>query len=244
MTQRYEPTVASIPLAYNVLEQLLLKSLESSELNKLIISNIPKLMDNVTTATNPSTYAATLGFLESAMRHYPGVSGSAKNRIEDFLFSLVDSEDAQVVDKTGTCLLLLQQIRGGGQHGNLHKKTWEDYQCKLVDTIHDLLGKVFAHTPETFDVSDSLECLKLPQLTIDDEPVNGARRIVTRLTNLISYLEKAIAEPYPVAKPIRPIKILNLVFRGHSISCQPWRRTPYTKISLWECYCPASRCNC
>lgn len=201
-------------------EQLLVKSLESSELNKLAVSIIPKLMDNITSSIDPSTHAPTLDFLETAMRHYPGVTGSAKNRIEDYLYSLVDSEDAQVVERTGRCLLLLQQIRGGGQHGGLHKKTWDEYQCKLVDTIHDVLGKVFAHTPETFDVEENLECLKLPKLATDDEPVISARRIVNRLLNLISYLEEAIVLPYPVPKPFRPMKLLNVVLRGHSVSCQ------------------------
>ncbi|KXJ75794.1 hypothetical protein RP20_CCG011025 [Aedes albopictus] len=212
--------VASIPLAYDVLKQLLIKSLESSDLNKLAISVIPKLMDNITSSVDPSTHAATLDFLETAMRHYPGVTGSAKTRIEDYLYSLVDSEDSQVVERTGRCLLLLQQIRGGGQHGSLHKKTWDEYQCKLVDTIHDLLGTVFAHTPETFDVDENLECLKLPKLVTDDEPVLAARRIVNRLLNLISYLEEAIVQPYPVPKPFRPMKLLNVVLRGHSVSCQ------------------------
>ncbi|EAT33458.1 AAEL014265-PA [Aedes aegypti] len=212
--------VASIPLAYDVLKQILLKSLESSDLNKLAISVIPKLMDNITGSTDPSTHASMLDFLETAMRHYPGVTGSAKTRIEDFLYSLVDSEDSQVVERTGRCLLLLQQIRGGGQHGSLHKKTWDEYQCKLVDTIHDLLGKVFAHTPETFDVEEDLECLKLPKLATDDEPVVAARRIVNRLLNVISYLEEAIVQPYPVPKPFRPMKVLNVVLRGHSVSCQ------------------------
>ncbi|XP_001851523.2 proline-, glutamic acid- and leucine-rich protein 1 [Culex quinquefasciatus] len=212
--------VATVPLAYDVLKQLLLKSLESSDLNKLIISNIPKLLDNVTSNADSSTRAATLDFLEMAMRHYPGVTGSAKNRIEDYLYSLVDSDDASVVHRTGTCLLLLQQIRGGGQHGTLHKKTWDEYQCKLVDSIHELLGRVFEHTPETFDVDENLECLKLPALVVEDEPVDAARRIVTRLLNLICYLEKAVVGAYPVAKPFRPMKLLNVVLRGHSVSCQ------------------------
>uniref|UniRef100_A0A1Q3EY87 Pre-rRNA-processing protein RIX1 N-terminal domain-containing protein n=1 Tax=Culex tarsalis TaxID=7177 RepID=A0A1Q3EY87_CULTA len=212
--------VATVPLAYDVLKQLLLKSLESSELNKLIISNIPKLLDNVSSNADSSTHAATLDFLETAMRHYPGVTGSAKNRIESYLYSLVDSDDATVVNRTATCLLLLQQIRGGGQHGTLHKKTWDEYQCKLVDSIHELLGRVFEHTPETFDVDENLECLKLPALVVQDEPVDGARRIVTRLLNLICYLEKAVVGAYPVAKPFRPMKLLNVVLRGHSVSCQ------------------------
>ncbi|XP_058839914.1 proline-, glutamic acid- and leucine-rich protein 1-like [Topomyia yanbarensis] len=215
---------ASIPLAYDVLKQLLLKSLESSDLNKLMISNVPKLMENVTTTVDPSTNAATLDFLETAMRYYPGPSGPSRNRIEDYLFSLVDSEDPLVVDRTGTCLLLLQQIRGGGQHGNLHKKTWEEYQCKLVDTIHDLLGKVFAHTPESFDVDENLEYLKFPKLVVDDEPVAGALRVVTRLLNAICYLERAILEPYPVAKPFKPMKILNVILRAHAVSCQTMTR--------------------
>ncbi|XP_055525734.1 proline-, glutamic acid- and leucine-rich protein 1 [Wyeomyia smithii] len=215
---------ASIPLACDVLAQLVLKSLESSDVSKLMISNIPKILDCITTVADPSNHSSTLDFLKTVMLKYPGPSGPSKNRIEQYLYSLIDSEDPVVVDRTGSCLLLLQQIKGGGQHGNLHKKTWEEYHLHLVDTIHDLLGKIFAHTPESFDVDDNLECLKLPKMIVDDEPVISAQRIATRLVNLIDYLEKAILEPYPVAKPVKPMKVLNVIFRGHAVSSRAMAR--------------------
>ncbi|XP_055587467.1 proline-, glutamic acid- and leucine-rich protein 1-like [Uranotaenia lowii] len=216
---------ASVPLAYGVLKQLLNKSLQSTDLNKLMVSNIPKLLESISTAINPSLHVSVLDFLETAMRSYPGVTGMAKNRIEDFLYSLVDSEDTEIVKRTASCLLLLQQIRGGGQHGSLHKKTWDEYQCKLVNTVHELLGQVFAHIPETFDVEENLECLKFPKLVVNEEPVTGAHQTVRRLINVIHYLEAAILEPYPVAKPIRPMKVLNVIFRAHSVSCVTMGKT-------------------
>ncbi|XP_058119596.1 proline-, glutamic acid- and leucine-rich protein 1-like [Anopheles ziemanni] len=229
----------SMPLAYGVLEQLLLRSLNSNELHKLLVSNLSKLLEPIAPNLDASVLPAALSFLELSMQHYAGTCGSSKSRIEPFLYSLVDATDQRVINRTARCMLLLQQIRGGGQHGNLHKKTWEEYFLALVDTIQDVLNKIFAHTPETFDVEENLECLKLPPMPSTKNPILTAQLLAVRAVNLISFLDHAIVGAYPVAKPIVPFKALNVILRGLSVSCSAMGRNTIIENVAFGTFLPA-----
>uniref|UniRef100_A0A182JL29 Uncharacterized protein n=1 Tax=Anopheles atroparvus TaxID=41427 RepID=A0A182JL29_ANOAO len=231
--------VQSMPLAYGVLGQLVQRSLSSNELHKLMVSNVPKLLEPIAPSLDTSVLPAALSFLELTMQHYSGVCGSIKSRIEPFLYSLVDATDQRIVNRTARCMLLLQQIRGGGQHGNLHKRTWEEYYRRLVDTIHDSLNKIFVHTPETFDEEDNLECLKLPPIPPTDNPVLAAQLLSVRAVNLIAYLDQAIVGAYPVPKPIIPFKALNLILRGLSVSCSAMGRNTIIENVAFGTFLPA-----
>uniref|UniRef100_A0A2M4AIK1 Pre-rRNA-processing protein RIX1 N-terminal domain-containing protein n=1 Tax=Anopheles triannulatus TaxID=58253 RepID=A0A2M4AIK1_9DIPT len=229
----------SITLVYAVLKQLLLHSCNSAELRKLLSSNLSTFILHPLGANfEASVIPHFLTVLELAMRHYSGVCGALKTRIEQFLYSLADATDPHTVLGTATCMLLLQQIRGGGQHGTLHKKTWEEYYGKLVDTIHDLLNKVFAHTPETFDEQTNLECLKLPALPSTNDPLHAAQLVVVRVNNLIVWLEHAIVGTYAVPKPIAPFKALNLVLRGLSVTCGAMSKNVITENVTFGTFLP------
>ncbi|KFB36358.1 AGAP003842-PA-like protein [Anopheles sinensis] len=228
----------SIPLAYGVLEQLLLRSLNSNELHKLLVSNIPKLLEPIAPNLDASVLPVALSFLELSMQHYAGSCGSIKSRIEPFLYSLVDATDQRVINRVARCMLLLQQIRGGGQHGNLHKKTWEEYYLRLVDTIHDVLNKIFAHTPETFDEEDNMECLKLPPIPSTKNPILAAQLWSVRAVNLIAFLDHAIVGAYPVPKPIVPFKALNVILRGLSVSCSAMARNTIVENVAFGTFLP------
>uniref|UniRef100_A0A2M4BDP9 Pre-rRNA-processing protein RIX1 N-terminal domain-containing protein n=1 Tax=Anopheles marajoara TaxID=58244 RepID=A0A2M4BDP9_9DIPT len=229
----------SITLVYAVLKQILLHSINSAELRKLLSSHLSTfILHPLGTNFEASSIPHFLTVLELAMRHYSGVCGALKTRIEQFLYGLADATDSQTVLGTAKCMLLLQQIRGGGQHGTLHKKTWAEYYGKLIDTIHELLNKVFAHTPETFDEQTNLECLKLPALPPTDDPLRTAQLVVVRANNLIVWLEHAIVGAYAVPKPIAPFKALNLVLRGLSVTCGAMSRNVITENVAFGAFLP------
>uniref|UniRef100_A0A182K326 Uncharacterized protein n=1 Tax=Anopheles christyi TaxID=43041 RepID=A0A182K326_9DIPT len=230
--------IQTIPLVYKLLQQLLHRSLGSNELHKLLVSNLPKFLESVGPKLEPTAVPSALSFLEVAMQHYAGACGPLKSRIEAFLYTLVDSTDRFVVNRTANCMLLLQQIRGGGQHGSLHKKTWQEYYLKLIDTIQDLLNQIFAHTPETFDEEENLECLKLPVI-IATNPVRKAHLVANRACNLIAFLDQAIVGAYPVSKPITPFKALNLVLRGLSVSCEAMGKNPIAENIAFGTFLPS-----
>uniref|UniRef100_A0A182SJA3 Pre-rRNA-processing protein RIX1 N-terminal domain-containing protein n=1 Tax=Anopheles maculatus TaxID=74869 RepID=A0A182SJA3_9DIPT len=230
----------TMPLVYKLLQQLIHRSLASNDLHKLLVSNLPKLLESVGPKLSPPVVPSALAFLELAMQHYAGACGPVKSRIEAFLYSLVDSTNPLVRNSTARCLLLLQQIRGGGQHGTLHKRTWEEYYRKLVDTIHHLLNQIFAHTPETFDEEENLECLKLPPIanTVKN-PIRKAQLLAIRAINVIAFLDQAIVGAYPVAKPIAPFKALNLILRGLSVSCEAMGKNPLAENIAFGTFLPS-----
>uniref|UniRef100_A0A182W163 holocytochrome-c synthase n=1 Tax=Anopheles minimus TaxID=112268 RepID=A0A182W163_9DIPT len=229
----------TVPLVHQLLQQLIHRSLGSNELHKLLVSNLPKLLESVGPKLPSSAVPSALSFLELAMQHYAGASGPVKNRIESFLYSLVDSTSRPVINSTARCMLLLQQIRGGGQHGTLHKKTWEEYYLKLVDTIHDLLNQIFAHTPETFDEEENLERLKLPPIASTTNPMRKAQLLSIRAVNLIAFLDEAIVGAYPVPRPITPFKALKLILRGLSVSCEAMGKNPIAENIAFGTFLPS-----
>ncbi|XP_050068684.1 proline-, glutamic acid- and leucine-rich protein 1-like [Anopheles maculipalpis] len=232
--------IQTMPLVYQLLQQLIHRSLASNDLHKLFVSNLPKLLESVGPKLPPPVVPSALTFLELAMQHYAGACGPAKSRIETFLYSLVDSTNSLVRNSTARCLLLLQQIRGGGQHGSLHKRTWEEYYRKLVDTIHDLLNQIFVHTPETFDEEDNLECLKLPPIAnTGKNPIRKAHLLAIRAINMIACLDQAIVGAYPVARPIAPFKALNLILRGLSVSCETMGKNPLAENIAFGTFLPS-----
>ncbi|XP_052867113.1 proline-, glutamic acid- and leucine-rich protein 1-like [Anopheles cruzii] len=228
----------SVSLSFLVLQKLLLKSLHSSDIRKLFVSNLVTMLEPIGSTLKKPVVPSVLAFLALAMQHYAGVCGSLKSRIEQFLYSLVDTTDRETAVSVAECLLLLQQIRGGGQHGTLHKKTWEEYYRKLIDTVHDLLNKIFAHTPETFDEETELECFKFRPLSSQDDPLGAAQLIVTRTNNLILFLQQAIIGAYPVPKPIAPFKALNLILRGLSVTCGAMNQNPIVENIAYGTYLP------
>ncbi|XP_052903231.1 proline-, glutamic acid- and leucine-rich protein 1-like [Anopheles moucheti] len=236
--EQYGPT-QTIPLVYKLLQQLMHRSLGSNELHKLLVSNLPKLLESVGPNLPSSAILSALNFLEVAMQYYAGACGPQKNRIESFLYSLVDSTNRHVINSTARCLLLLQQIRGGGQHGSLHKKTWQEYYLKLVDTIQDLLNKIFAHTPETFDEEENLECLKLAPIARNIDPIRKPQLLAIRAINMIACLDEAIVGAYPVQKPITPFKALNLILRGLSVSCEAMGKNPIAENIAFGTFLPS-----
>ncbi|XP_058061434.1 proline-, glutamic acid- and leucine-rich protein 1-like [Anopheles bellator] len=228
----------SVSLSFTVLQKLLLKSLHSSDIRKLFVSSLATMLEPIGSTLKKPVVPSVLAFLALAMRHYAGVCGSLKSRIEQFLYSLVDTTDRETAVSVAECLLLLQQIRGGGQHGTLHKKTWEEYYRKLIDTVHDLLNRIFAHTPETFDEETELECFKFRPLSSQDDPLAAAQLIVTRTNNLILFLQQAIIGAYPVPKPIAPFRAVNLILRGLSVTCGAMNQNPIVENIAYGTYLP------
>lgn len=210
-------------LSYRVLKEVLKKSFASAQLRLLVLRHLPKIVEAISPTEASPAVQETLGFLELAMEHYPGTCCGAKGRIRSFLYSLIDSTEQQIVNGTARCMLLLQQI-GSNETAKTPKKTWQLYYTQLVDTIQDLLNKIFVHTRETFDVAEDLNCLKFKPIPETKDPVHAAQLLSVRVVNLIVFLDHAIVGPYPVPKTIVPFKALNLVLRGLSVSCSTMGR--------------------
>lgn len=109
----HKKPIESISLAYNILGNIMKKSIHTPELSKAISGNLlSKIIETISYSRTPSTtYFSALKFLEIAMITFAGPCGSSKKNIEMFVLSFVDSQNEELVKQAGKCLQLLQQVR-------------------------------------------------------------------------------------------------------------------------------------
>lgn len=183
----------TILIAYDVINELLRRSVNVPDLAKSISGNLlVKIVDSVVTLPLQFQLAG-LACLQVCMELYPGPCGSGRNAIERHLSSFVNQTDPAVVREAGKCLLLLQQIRGGGQQGVSQKGAWAVLQMELLKALHAHLDQIYANTAETYDGGHFGEdaaatSLKLAEFELSPEPMTRATQLVTRFGNLCQYL--------------------------------------------------------
>ncbi|XP_055851289.1 proline-, glutamic acid- and leucine-rich protein 1 [Episyrphus balteatus] len=233
-------------LVYVVLKTLAIKSVDIPDLSKAFISNfLNKIYDSLSSVI-PLAYQSALECIETCLRLHPGPSGPSRGSIEKFLLKFTDTTDENLSLLSGKCLHLLQQVRGGGVQGISQKAAWQNYQMKLLGSLHSLMDSAFANCTELYDDFVEKEQLNIAPLVLSDEPVKRAMQIYIRFRNLIRYLIAALRQPYPVPKAIAPKKILNLITRGLGVTCLMLQRNqisdnlaigtllPKMQMHLWE----------
>ncbi|KAH8417049.1 hypothetical protein KR222_002170 [Zaprionus bogoriensis] len=153
------------------------------------------------------------------LKYYPGPSKSGKHLVTQYLISLLDSSDMDVVHQSGCCWLLLQQVRDSGSNsaGSNDKTQWHDFQNALVGSLNSLLSDAYPNydSIHTEDTGNKFKCFLL---TLEGDPVVRAAQVSQRFCNLIDYLKIALSLPYPAPKLIEPKKILNFIQRGLSLN--------------------------
>ncbi|KAJ6622011.1 Proline-, glutamic acid- and leucine-rich protein 1 [Pseudolycoriella hygida] len=208
-----------VPLAYEVLEKLIEKSIRVPEISQNMSNSLLAKILEIIPSTPPVAVLSALKCLETAMRNYPGPSGVLRIPIEKFIFSFVDSTDETLLKQAAKCLQLLQQVRGSGSHGSTHKASWGQLHLQIIGSIHEIFNALYANTDETVDSLDFEERLKIEQLMLKDEPINRISQLAHRLRNLCTILEVVLTEPFPVAKSIQPDKIVAMISRGLAVNC-------------------------
>lgn len=190
---------AAVCLAYDILIDLLERSVHVPELGKSIANNLLSKVVETVGGQAPECHLAALKCIEACMRLYPGPCGSSRGIIERFLDSLIDDSDVAVVRQTGKCHHLLQQVRGGGTQGIKSKDAWALLQLKLVHVMHEALDAIYSHTSETADgnvhgTSDELAKAleKWPKLNLSAEPVARVTALFNRFRNLCEFLRIAL----------------------------------------------------
>lgn len=178
-----------IPIAYAILNEIVTKSVNSNELGKALTANLLTKILESTTIQPVSCATDILSIYETALRHYPGPCGSSRGIIHKQTNRFIDSQDEDVIRLAGKCMLMLQQIRGGGVQGTSHKTMWLQYQLQLLGSVHVCLDEMFSNTHEKFDGSAIKERLDIPKLKLSDEPVTKAAQIMIRCGNLLKFLE-------------------------------------------------------
>lgn len=182
---------ANVSLSYDVIGDILAKSVHIPDLGKSISSNLlGKIIESVNDLS-PECHLAALRCLEICMKLYAGPCGSSRTIIERFLTNFIDSNNRTVVIQSAKCLHLLQQVRGGGTQGLSQKAAWSLLQVQLLGSLHETLDQIYANTSETYDnqnLGGEQVTLKTTELRLSAEPVERATQLVTRLQNLCEFL--------------------------------------------------------
>lgn len=186
---------STIPLALRCVSLLLHKSAHIPELSKSFSNTLLAKIAEALIGLPASAHRAGLAVLEQAQRQYPGAVCIAREPVEQWILSFVDSPDAQLVGQSARCLHLMQQTRGGGgTAGDAHKVAWSKLQCGLLAQLHQLLDAIYANTPEVMDAvrAQDVKEVRLPVLELSDEPVVRYGQLVQRFRNVCEYLRCAL----------------------------------------------------
>lgn len=186
---------AIISQSYEVINDLLAKSIHIPDLGKAISSNLlSKIIESVN-GLSPECHLAALKCLENCMKLYAGPSGSSRGIIDRFLANFIDSPNPALVVQSGKCLLQLQQVRGGNVQGTSLKGAWSNLQLQILGSLHVLLNQLFSNATETYDglnFDEEVTTLKVTELNLSPEPVERATQLLTRFRNLCEYLRIAL----------------------------------------------------
>lgn len=193
-----EKNSVTVNIAYDVICNILEKSIHIPELNKTIASSLlSKIVESLNAITDECHYEG-LKCLEVCMSLYPGPCGSSRIHIERFLSNFIDDINPKMVRQAAKCLLLLQQVRGGSVHGLSQKCAWSLLQTRLILSLHKILNQYFSNTVESFDdvnhnsMDSGTHNIKLPELNLSADPVARTSQLSIRFSNLCHYLRVAL----------------------------------------------------
>lgn len=145
----------------------------------------------------PKTTRCTISILKAlaqCLKYYPGPSKSGKPLVTNYLITLLDSRDQDVVYQSGCCWLQLQQVRDNANSvGGFNDKTqWHDYQIALISNLNTLLNEAY---PNYDDISNDIienNKFKYFALALEGDPVVRAIQVSQRFCNLVIYLQVAL----------------------------------------------------
>uniref|UniRef100_A0A7G3AFF4 Pre-rRNA-processing protein RIX1 N-terminal domain-containing protein n=1 Tax=Lutzomyia longipalpis TaxID=7200 RepID=A0A7G3AFF4_LUTLO len=203
------PFTCSVELSYRLLGKIINKSDVAKELAKAISTNFATRLALNIVESPKNCQLVALQCLSSCLLHSGGTCSPLQGRIEKYLLTFVDAQDENLCLEAARCLLLLQQLAGGGVHGVNHQKSWGRLQTRLLGNLSDTLSAIFGEElsadPETSFV--------LPEIDLSAGPLKRTVDLIQRFKNLCSVFNVALLGAFKTTKPVQPVKILKLISR-------------------------------
>ncbi|CAH4028879.1 unnamed protein product [Pieris brassicae] len=166
--------------------------------------------------------------LDDVIRRFPKYCISHRGVIENFIVSFLSSNKYHNVIEAAKCTHSLQQVRPPQEKTSTPKSCWRNQMTLLCSVTHNLIDKLFPDSPSMY--TNNLEN-KLQNIT--NTPLNTAlsqlhiaggkdaerrKRLITRLENIFVFIQAMLVETYPVAKPIQPQLILDIIVHALTIA--------------------------
>lgn len=114
--------------------------------------------------------------------------------ITNYLITLLDSRDKDVVYASGCCWLQLQQVRDHANNArSFNDKTqWNEFQNSLLSNLNTLLNDAYPHYENISSDPNENHKFKCFAITLEGDPVIRAAQVSQRFCNLIDYLQVAL----------------------------------------------------
>ncbi|XP_022117706.2 proline-, glutamic acid- and leucine-rich protein 1 [Pieris rapae] len=167
--------------------------------------------------------------LDDVIRRFPKYCISHRGVIENFIVSFLSSNKYHNVIEAAKCAHSLQQVRPPQEKTSTPKSCWRNQMTLLCSVTHNLIDKSFPDSPtsmHTTNLENKLQNITntplntaLSQLNIvGGKDAERRKRLITRLENIFVFIQAMLVETYPVAKPIQPQLILDIIVHALSIA--------------------------
>ncbi|XP_073947567.1 proline-, glutamic acid- and leucine-rich protein 1-like [Choristoneura fumiferana] len=163
--------------------------------------------------------------LENVINRFPKLCGSQRATIEKYLCHFLEASNYNTVVEAAKCAHALQQVRPGQEKSSTPKVCWRDLMCALCNAVHSLISKIFPNAANIYrhnedqesEPSNSLLLSAFKSINVvsgENNILNRETLLCTRLRNTFIFIQAMLVEIYPVAKPVRPQLVLDVVIRA------------------------------
>ncbi|CAG4939382.1 unnamed protein product [Parnassius apollo] len=168
--------------------------------------------------------------LEYILTRYPKYCSTYKATSETYLSHFLNWNNYYDVIEAAKCVHSLQQVQWPQNRTATAKSAWRDQMELLCEAAHSLIDALFSDSVDMYKKSNKKNlaqsnssssltaALKQISLTGSTSSTNKHELLQTRLRNVFVFIQAMIVEIYPVAKPIRPQTILDVILRSLSVT--------------------------
>ncbi|XP_074657033.1 proline-, glutamic acid- and leucine-rich protein 1-like [Tubulanus polymorphus] len=223
-------------MACVVLSQILSYAGEFPDVNRSLASSvIPQLITYLINSKEArSSGQVVLECLKSCLVNFPGACGSARNKIETFLWHhLLEGNDTDR-EIAAVCYVLLPGCGGGGHQSIKHTEAWNGQIRKILNTLNRALRLLYAAAnPEDISIEDGAteptDDVVTQIFALPDEEPRKALTLTDRFGLLCSCLRRILDTKtnFTVSAPIE--KILDFVCHGLSVDGRALVTRPTTE---------------
>ncbi|XP_022830165.1 proline-, glutamic acid- and leucine-rich protein 1-like [Spodoptera litura] len=203
---------------------------DSDAVKEAITSFIQNLLKHVDNNSN-----VWLRVLEDVLTRYPRYCSQHRPTIEKFIVHFLESSNYYNVIIAAKCAHALQQIRPSQDKLASPKNCWREQMSILCNSAHTLIEAIFSNTINIYKNNHSVkkkdvELLGNSALTVALSNILNIKKthgssseekkmvLCNKLRNVFVFIQAMLVEVYPVAKPVQPQVILEVIVQALSVS--------------------------
>ncbi|XP_050351960.1 proline-, glutamic acid- and leucine-rich protein 1-like [Nymphalis io] len=165
--------------------------------------------------------------LKNVINRFPKYCMQHRSNTENYLAGFISSNNYFNVIEAAKCAHALQQVRPTKEKTATPKSSWRDQIGLLCNAAHTLISAVFPNAVDMYKDTEMAQTpsaksalsIALTDVTKNLKNVKDKQSLLQiRLKNVLVFIQAMLVEIYPVAKPIRPQIILDVIVRALSVT--------------------------